>query len=142
METRDIIDYQGNVIGSLSLPEGTSEDTWTEKLIVYAQAPIQPTMEEIVGKKIVDAQTFGQALLKEFATENVLMGITEAGKTIQVTDYLHKLSHYIMTGSLYAALTEIDVIISDTNKSDLDPFVTNDRMNIYKEKIQRYLGLL
>lgn len=100
-----------------------------------------PTMSDIVGEKIDDAQKFGNQLLIEFATENVLMGITQSGKTAAVTNYLHKLSHYVMTGSLCAALGEFDVIIADTNKDSLAPFITNDRMAVYRAKIASYLGI-
>lgn len=100
-----------------------------------------PTLAEIVAGKIEDAQLFGNELLNKFATENVLLGITQAGKTIEVTNYLHKLSHYVMTGSLYAALIEIATIIQDQNKSNLAPFITNDRMIEYKHIIQTYLQI-
>jgi hypothetical protein len=141
METREILNYLGEIIGELSLPEGTTEEQWEAALAPYSAAPIIPTMQQIVEKKITDAKEFGDKLLNEFATENVLMGITQAGKTIEVTDYLHKLSHYMMTGSLYAALTEIDVILADTNRDHLAPFVTTERMEIYKDKIKQFLGL-
>lgn len=101
------------------------------------------TIQEIVSGKIENAQVFGNQLLNEFATDNVLMGITQAGQTIHVTDYLHKLSHYILTGSLYAAIQQINNIIADTSetKENLSPFVTNERMVEYKHKIQDFLEI-
>jgi hypothetical protein len=36
MEIRDILDSQGNIIGTLSLPEGTPEEVWTAKLAEYS----------------------------------------------------------------------------------------------------------
>lgn len=39
MEKRDIIDWQGNVIGELSFPEGTSEDAWQNALSPYLVPP-------------------------------------------------------------------------------------------------------
>lgn len=35
METRNILDSLANIIGSLSLPEGTSEEQWTQALANY-----------------------------------------------------------------------------------------------------------
>ncbi len=35
---RDIVDFEGNVIGSLSLPDGTPEEVWQEQLTSYATA--------------------------------------------------------------------------------------------------------
>lgn len=95
----------------------------------------------IVNVSIMAAENFGLQLMNQFVIENVLMGITQAGKTVSVTTYLHKLSHYMMTGSLYAAIIEVDSIIADTGKDSLSPFVTNDRMIVYKHKIQDYLGI-
>jgi len=39
METRNILNYLGDVIGSLTLPDSTSEEVWEEKLLKYASAP-------------------------------------------------------------------------------------------------------
>lgn len=39
MEKRDILDYQGNKIGELELPIGTSESVWQEKLDSYKVPP-------------------------------------------------------------------------------------------------------
>lgn len=143
MATRDILDYQGNIIGQLSLSDESSENEWNEKLAMYAASPIEPTIEEIIKLKIAASEDFGLALMNQFVIENVLMGITQYGKTIAVTDYLHKLSHYIMTGSLYAAIQQINVIIADESelKISLIPFITNNRMILYKNKIEDYLQI-
>lgn len=140
-ETRDILDAEDNVVGQLTLPEGTSEDIWTEHMSRYLNTIPAPTIQDIVKQKILDAQIFGNKLIEDFTAENVLMGITQAGKTVAVTNYLHKLTHYIMTGSLYAAIDEMNIIIADENKGDLSPFVTNERIAGYKNKVQKFLGL-
>lgn len=36
METRELKDSQGNVVVTVSLPEGTSEEKWAEVLSGYA----------------------------------------------------------------------------------------------------------
>lgn len=41
MEKRDILDYQGNKIGELELPAGTSEEVWQDKLDKYKVPPEQ-----------------------------------------------------------------------------------------------------
>lgn len=43
METRDILDYNNVKIGELSLPIGTSEEIWMEKLQIYRTAPVEPS---------------------------------------------------------------------------------------------------
>lgn len=41
METRDILDYNNVKIGEMSLPVGTSEEVWLEKLQVYRAPPAE-----------------------------------------------------------------------------------------------------
>lgn len=103
-----------------------------------------PTIQQIVDKKLQDAVAFGEAIMDEFAINNILAGITQYGKTKTVTDYCHKLSHYISTGSLYAAVDEIDNMLADTvNRGilGLSPFITDDVLNYYKTKMKTYLGI-
>ncbi len=40
MAVRQILDVNGNVVGSLHLPDGTSEAVWQDKLNAYKSAPI------------------------------------------------------------------------------------------------------
>jgi len=98
-------------------------------------------ISSIVDKSISRAQLFGDTLIQQFAVENVLLGITQAGKTRAVSDYLVKLLTYLETGSLYAAIEQIDALINDGLDSNLSPFVTADRMTSYKNQIQDYLGI-
>lgn len=98
---------------------------------------------ELAEQAIINARKFGNDLAALFAKENVVMGITAAGKTRAVTDYCHKLEHYMTTGSLYAAIEEINSMIADITLPllSLSPFVTTARLNTYKAKIQTYLGI-
>lgn len=41
MATREIIDFQGNIIGTLELPDFTAESVWSEKLAVYRKDPAE-----------------------------------------------------------------------------------------------------
>ena len=52
MEKRNILDYQGNVVGELELPEGTSEQEWQKKLAVYAVAPNNTYIAPITSRQI------------------------------------------------------------------------------------------
>lgn len=102
-----------------------------------------PTAEEQMeglSKIIQKARTFGDATIAQFALENVAMGITQAGKTRAVADYCQKLQYYMSTGSLYAALEEIQEI-SVNIPPDLAPFVTQQRLAVYVNKIKAYLGI-
>lgn len=101
----------------------------------------QLDMEAVIKLKIQSAILFGQKLLDDFATENVLAGITQAGKTGAVSDTLHKLSHYVGSGSLYEALNEIARLIVNGLDPNLAPFVTVARLTDYSNRIRQYLGI-
>lgn len=107
-----------------------------------ATAPqFSPSLAEIISGKINDAMLFGQSLILNAAVENVEMGITQVGKTKDVADYCTNIQQYLQSGSMYAALTEINALINAGVPSNLSPFITADRLNSYKNKIQTYLGI-
>lgn len=100
-----------------------------------------PTMQEIVTGKINDSIVFGNNMIIQAAVENVLLGITQLNKTKEVSDYLSNLQMYLRSGSLYAAINEIEVLKTAGLPSELSPFITETRLNTYKAQIQTYLGL-
>jgi hypothetical protein len=75
MASRDILDYQSNVIGQLSEPEGIewTEEQWAEMLAPYAVSP--PSPEEMVtveiNKTIEDNQQYAQGLMKRMKALNL-----------------------------------------------------------------------
>lgn len=102
-----------------------------------------PTADQIISMTIGAAMNFGTGLLNQYATQNVLSGITQAGKTKPVMDYCHELNHCLMTGSLYAARDEIIKMIADESeqKQALFPFIKNDILYIYLNKLETYLNI-
>ena len=88
---------------------------------------------------VSNAIVFGQNLIVEFASENVLMGITQAGKTKDVADYLADLMRYAQTGSLYEVIAEVDRLIAAGLPANLEPFITQSRMESFKQKVVDYL---
>jgi hypothetical protein len=106
METRNIVNHAGEIIGQMSKPDGTSEQVWAEALAPYATAPVQPTLSEIIAGKVSDAIKFGTKLIIDAAVENIAMGITQSGKTKAVSDYLRSVQSYLREGSLHAAIAE------------------------------------
>ena len=99
-------------------------------------------MNAVVNKKITASIEFGTKILIQFATENVLMGITASGRTIEIVQYLTNLRNYVITGSLYAAVTEIDNLLADPDLGDYSPFVTEARLNYYKDRLVAFLASL
>lgn len=142
LESRNILNSQGNVLGHLSFPVGTDESIWTAKIAEYASTHT-PTLDQIINTSLQAAIDFGIAMVDRFKKENVMMGITQAGKTHDVLKYLHFATHCMESGSLYGAIDELNILIADSSdaKTVLAPFVTNARMIGYKNSIQVYLGL-
>lgn len=97
-------------------------------------------MQKNVVKIIKAAIEFGGETMAEFAAENVLMGITQAGKTKSVTDYCTDIIKYISTGSLYEVMNEIDSLIEQGIPGDLAPFITEERLLSFRQKVVDYLG--
>lgn len=98
------------------------------------------TPSEEVKIVVSSAIKFGTDLIIDFASENVLMGITQANKTKEVADYLSDLMRYAQTGSLYEVINEIDRLIAAGVPVELDPFITETRLNEFKSKVQNYLS--
>lgn len=124
------------------VPVGDSDST---ALSAYWDAvtpsTFAPTMEEIVQLKISTAIQFGNKVIVDASTANVLQGITQAGKTKEVSDFLRSLGRYLREGSLYAALVEIDALISQGVPEDIQTWVSADKLNGAKLKIQTFLGI-
>lgn len=118
--------------------ELTSEQITALTGLVTSHQP--STAQDLINDRIKAATSFGDALLNEFTIENVMLGITQAGKTRAISNYCHKLAHYISTGSLYAAIEQIDEMLGLGLDPTLEPFVTEARLLEYKAKIQAFLA--
>lgn len=103
--------------------------------------PIQLTQLQVYQNLITEAMAFGNDLMIQFAAENIILGITQAGKTGPVLVYTSTLINCLLTGSLYSAVDQINIMINDSSdtKSNLSPFITNARLTIYKNLIIAWL---
>lgn len=137
-----LIDSYGNAIGSVTVLEADS-DLLAALVALHAWVPIPPTTIQLVTGSIASAADFGNQLIFQFAAQNVLLGITQAGKTIPVALYLQTLGYYLRSGSLYAAITEMGNLIADTSddKAALSPYITNNVLYSYLNEIQTYLNI-
>jgi hypothetical protein len=106
-------------------------------------APVSQSAVAIYTALVQQAIAFGQALTVQFATQNVMAGITQSGQTQNVLNYASNLYVYLNTGSLYVAIAEIETMIADTSstKTSLAPFITNDILYAYLNQIQGYLQI-
>lgn len=131
-ETRDILDYQGNVIGQLTLPADTNDDQWAIALASYSQAPTSPSTN--ISNIILAARAFGVTLMSQFAAENVLMGLTED----QMDQCLATLTPVLVAfnaGSLKIAIRRMNAIVPD------GIILTPSRVQKYRNMIEDFLGI-
>ena len=71
---RPIIDYLGNQIGTLNLPEGTPERVWAEKLDEYKQ-PLPDQIALARNYLIKDRKAFADQMMQRFKDRNMVEGI-------------------------------------------------------------------
>ena len=105
----------------------------------YNQAMATP-VDVIIDTAVLDAATKGTELVRQFKRENVLMGITPQS-TVDVTKKCHWMAHFLMDGSLKAAIIEIAALIGQ-DLSQYVPFITSERLTVYKHRVQDYLGVV
>lgn len=112
----------------------------TQDLINQIEAIVPPTSDPMaVYQNIIkNAMVFGQALVVQFAAENVSMGITQDNMTTIVRNNLSGVTGALSTGSLYDAIAEIKAI-PDTSKDA--KYITNDRLLAFCNKIETYLQI-
>jgi hypothetical protein len=115
----------------------TEEKNELDAIVLAHTGSILPIYEGIVQRAI---DFFHNAMII-FAAENITMGITQAGKTKDVADYLQDIMRYGQSGSLYEVITAINELEAIGHPTDLAPFVTTERMALFKGKIEVYLGL-
>jgi hypothetical protein len=75
MATRNILDYQGNIIGSLTLPDSTSETQWAAALAPYALISPSYVAAQQLANAVSDRKAFCANLLAQFKQQNIAAGI-------------------------------------------------------------------
>lgn len=140
-EIDDSLQEQFSSLGYIVLSVENFNSAMSAIDLTSYNAAIAPTSAEIVAKIVENAANFGISISDEFKTENVMMGITQSGKTGVITKYLHWVEHFVEAGSLYEAIKEIDVKLTEGVPADYAPFITADRLTTFKNKIKTYLGI-
>lgn len=88
---------------------------------------------------VSNAQKQWAMLVAGFAAENIAMGITQAGKTLLVSDALYEVAVYGSQGSLwqaYNALSKVKVT------PEMAPFLTEARIQWMKNKMIEAISAL
>jgi hypothetical protein len=82
---------------------------------------------------ISNAIDFGKQLIIEFGIENILLGVTTTQIKVMLVQ-LEKVLSLLMSGALYTAIEELEIIIPDL-------VLTQQRINYYNNRIRTYVGL-
>jgi muconolactone delta-isomerase len=136
---RDILDWQGNIVGQLEGPDDMSEARWAECLAPYAIAPAAaPTPKEKDYQRFLRRASVRNRIIAEMGAENVervrngtwseidLFSLTEDDELKHVLDDVNTLS-YEMAIVKIAALT--------------NPLITDSIKSEWTAKLQRFLYL-
>ena len=99
MATRDILNYLGQKIGELTLPDETEEAVWQFKLAAYAEAP---DFKKSVMDVILNKKEMGARLFDEIKAENILSGITDE-QTCDLFEYYYLVILMIKEGAFSSA---------------------------------------
>lgn len=90
METRNILNYLGDVIGQLELPDGTSEEIWAEKLAVYAVAPATPIIADVTPRQIRQALILSGVSISQI--DDALESLPEPTRSLAKTEWEYSTS--------------------------------------------------
>jgi len=96
------------------------------------------SVEDIISAKIKASITFGQKAMIDFATQNILLGITSDGKTGEIIDKLSGIVQALQTGSLYDAITRARQIPPEHYDSK---YITEARLLNFVNKIEDFLQI-
>lgn len=134
----DFVNSDGDNISVFTKEPLTTQEQVDLQAVVDAHVTLDQMA--LIQNSIKGAIEYGGKLMLEFAAENVAMGISQAGKTKEVLQYLHPVKTALDTGSLYAAMDEVDDLLAAGLPAELAPFITEARLLLFKSKIDDYLG--
>lgn len=88
--TRDILDYQGNVVGELDLPDDTSEAVWAEKLAVYARPPTIQVSPDVTPRQIRQALILSGMTLAQI--DAAIAGLPEPTRSLAQVEWEYSIA--------------------------------------------------
>jgi hypothetical protein len=140
---KDILDFDGNVIGQLELPDDTRDEVWDEKLAIYAKEPPKEKSLDEVRDEMFDklrestrAYILSHYDIEEQSSLQLLRGDARADGMQNRFNYIQKIVdwcntvigyHYQLKGQMYAArdLDELLSVQQDYSQfTPEDPLVT------------------
>lgn len=131
MEIRDILDTENNVIGQLTLPEGTSEDVWALALAAYSTTP--PVVEltpEQMAKRAID---FGMSIIVRLGAEPELNNLSTE-QMVQLITLAGPIQLMLMVGALGTALAALQ-------QTDFTGVISPELVGKYIGLLEEFLGV-
>lgn len=131
METRNIVNNQGQIIGQMSLPENTSEEVWQQKISAIINPPQSPSPQEIVVRKINSYKKECEQLMDTFKAGNTLEGITVA-QSAELFAVAHLVIIALREGALPTAIYLAEQIVPAG-------FLTQEKKDLWISKMKEKL---
>ena len=132
------ISVVGYFVKSDAIVLSSSQEIYSGGLsLLDAVIPAQVSAQKNIEIIIENAIQFGHKLVVKFAAENVLLGITQAGKTKEVRESTATIVSALQTGSLYDAIDECRNVPAEDKDTT---FVTDARLLGFVNEIEAYLG--
>ena len=100
--------------------------------------PANQPANEVIRLAVSNAIDFGNRTILDAITENVLLGITQAGMTHTVAKRMFEVNSALTSGSLYDAIHELK-IVPEEHKDGV--FISDDRLLSVVNKIETYLNI-
>jgi hypothetical protein len=86
----DILNYLGDKIGELELPDGTSQEIIDQKLAKYAQAPVIPAIPDVTPRQIRQALIMSGISIAQI--ESALDGLPEPTRSIALVEWEYSIA--------------------------------------------------
>lgn len=154
---RDILNWQGQVIGQLELPDNTEESVWQERLAAFAKPP--PTSEQLlflqIERAVSESRNISDKIIELFKKENLAFFILNnipndlalmmslhthhRLRTVEInisgTPFVIDLLNLVVSGDLETAL----MVLSQMTPDDMSQpyhFLNQERINRLIEMIR------
>lgn len=111
----------------------------SKKIILNSWSAQKTEYQTLADKKVKKAIKGANNLINKFCAENIVMGITQAGKTKLLADTLIDVFYYAQTGSLYECLSSLSSV---QITAEMSPFLTESRKLELQQKLSNLLTTL
>lgn len=91
MTTRNLLDYQGNVVGQLTLPDSTPEYVWQEKLQAAAKPPQAPALPDVTPRQLRQAIILSKIVTIE-QIEAAMNGLPEPTRSLALVEWEYSIA--------------------------------------------------